>query len=313
MAAAAVIAGAEAPRCSKCFSEVPAANLSLHELRCPGSARPASTSTVPGGRAANADAAEAGRASSPPLAPTADEITQALTWARTRPMEVVDALQERLQQYRGQEYYPPNRGGRCVVTKEGVAVVREAIAYVMSLEPMNGVGDVSVRGLALAGEDHVVDIGNTGAASHASSDGTTSADRARRYGAFQYFGECLWYGSEYADARTMVLDLIVDDGVPSRGHRKGVYNPGYDVVGCFYGPHVTFGRMAAMEFARGWEENAMFVRSRLQSGPPRLSPEQLAKAKAAAGTAWSLGCCPICGDAIKGGKVSEVQQLGVEL
>ena len=32
-----------------------------------------------------------------------------------------------------------------------------------------------------------------------------------------------------------VLDLIVDDGVESRGHRKGVYNPIYEVVGVNYG------------------------------------------------------------------------------
>ena len=38
-----------------------------------------------------------------------------------------------------------------------------------------------------------------------------------RYGRFECFGECLWYGSTAADARSMVLDLIVDDGVPSRG------------------------------------------------------------------------------------------------
>ena len=42
-------------------------------------------------------------------------------------------------------------------------------------------------------------------------------ERASRYGHFGSFGECLWYGSDKADARCVVLDLIVDDGVPSRG------------------------------------------------------------------------------------------------
>ena len=44
------------------------------------------------------------------------------------------------------------------------------------------------------------------------------------------------------------------------GHRKGVLDVRYDTVGVAYGPHCTFGQMAAMEFARGWEPDADAVR-----------------------------------------------------
>lgn len=47
---------------------------------------------------------------------------------------------------------------------------------------------------------------------------------------------------------------------PITGHRKGVLDPRYDTVGVAYGPHCTFGQMAAMEFARGWEPDADAVR-----------------------------------------------------
>lgn len=41
-------------------------------------------------------------------------------------------------------------------------------------EKMDGVGTESQEGLALAAADHVWDIGQTGTASHSSSDGTTA-------------------------------------------------------------------------------------------------------------------------------------------
>eukprot|EP00931_Biecheleriopsis_adriatica_P061642 TRINITY_DN37073_c0_g1_i1.p1 TRINITY_DN37073_c0_g1~~TRINITY_DN37073_c0_g1_i1.p1 ORF type:complete len:467 (+),score=78.74 TRINITY_DN37073_c0_g1_i1:37-1437(+) len=292
-------------QCPRCQAEVPAANMALHEARC------------------------AGKGLAPPAAPAMPvtsamlsqrtgggievEIVKALTWARSKPQEVVDALQERMRNYRGMEYFPPERKGGCVVTKEGVGVVQEAIDYMLALEPMDGFGSTSEEGLALAGEDHIADIGTTGTASHSSSDGTTSSERASRYGTYSLFGECLWYGSDLADARCMVLDLIVDDGVPSRGHRKGVLNPRYDSVGVAYGSHSTFGRMASMEFAGGWEPNIMFIRSRKLAGPVKMSDKVLAEAKARAGTQWSLGSCPICSESIKGGKVVDIPELGGKL
>lgn len=241
------------------------------------------------------------------------QIVQELNWLRTKPLEVIEALRERLAQYKGKDYFPPARQGASVVTKEGTAVVEEAIEYVRGLETMDGVGNRSEEGLALAAEDHIADIGQTGTASHTSSDGMSSAERASQYGYYGLFGECLWYGSDLADARTIILDLIVDDGVASRGHRKGVLNPRYDTVGVAYGPHATFGRMAAIEFAKSWEPKAMFIRSRLQTGPRTIDARLMSQAKQNAETQWSLGTCPVCNEAIKGGKVIEVPEMGARL
>jgi len=240
------------------------------------------------------------------------EIVHALTWARTSPREVIDALRDRSTRYEGMEYYPKDRK-KCVVTKEGVAVVHEAIEYVEGCGEMGGVGDSLVRGLSLAAEDHVCDIGFTGTASHASSDGTTSSERASRYGSFRFFGECLWYGSDQSDARTMVLDLIVDDGVPSRGHRKGVLNPRFNMVGVHYGPHITFGRVAAMELATDYQDDAMFIRARERAGPVKIDPRIQAQATQAATTQWSLGACSLCKQGIKGGRVVDIPLLGGKL
>lgn len=243
---------------------------------------------------------------------TPADIAQALTWARTNPSEVIAALRERVKLYKGKDFFPPERNGSCVVTKEGTAVVEEAMKYMEALEPLGGVGVDSEPGLALAAEDHVTDIGFTGAVSHNSSDGTNGYQRVSRYGKMKVFGESLWYGSPKADARCMVLDLIVDDGVASRGHRLCVLDPKYDIVGCAYGPHATFGTVSAMEFAKAWEPNDMAIAARVQSGPVRPAGQEESMKQVQ--TQWKvIGTCPVCKEPIRGGAVMEIEKLGGKL
>lgn len=243
---------------------------------------------------------------------TPNEVTVALTWARTQPLEVAEELRKRIPLYKGKDYSPPERKGTSVVTKEGKAAVEEAIAYLEKLEPLGPVGEASEPGLGVAAEDHVSDIGFTGAVSHNSSDGTNGAQRVGRYGSFRSFGECLWYGSDLADARCMVLDLIVDDGVESRGHRNCVYNHVFDTVGCAYGPHATFGRVSAMEFAMRWQPDAIAIEARQAAGPIKVSGQEAAKKGVS--TQWKvIGTCPVCKEPIRGGAVVEIEKLGGKL
>jgi len=176
-------------------------------------------------------------------------IVSALSWARTSPQEAAAVLSERLSLFKGKDYFPKSRGGVAIVTKEGVAAVQEAVAFLQKQAPLEGVGSVNVAGLAAAAADHVADIGTVGTASHTSSDGAGMVDRVRRYGKFKALGEELWYGTSIPDARDVVLDLIVDDGVPDRAHRKGIYNAIYAEVGVAIGHHSTFGQMVGIVFA----------------------------------------------------------------
>jgi uncharacterized protein YkwD len=55
-------------------------------------------------------------------------------------------------------------------------------------------------------------------------------------------GENISYGS--AKGHDAVLQLAIDDGVPSRGHRTNIFKPDYAEVGPCEGPHKGYRNMA---------------------------------------------------------------------
>lgn len=57
------------------------------------------------------------------------------------------------------------------------------------------------------------------------------------------------YGSD--DPTDIVAQLLIDDGVPSRGHRKNILNKEFKIVGVAFGPHTKFKNMTVQNFAGG--------------------------------------------------------------
>ena len=50
------------------------------------------------------------------------------------------------------------------------------------------------------------------------------------------------------------MQLIIDDGVPSRGHRFAIFNPNWKVHGCYTGSHGLYKTMTVQNFAGGFVE-----------------------------------------------------------
>ncbi len=60
-------------------------------------------------------------------------------------------------------------------------------------------------------------------------------------------GENLAYG--LITGKEAVIGLIVDDGVPDRGHRKNIFNDAWIDVGNYFGSHKTYGTGMCENFA----------------------------------------------------------------
>lgn len=79
---------------------------------------------------------------------------------------------------------------------------------------------------------HAYDIGASGITGHNSTDGTGFFTRVKRffqcYGSFSA-GECCAFGNSMAI--DIVMQLLVDEGVESLGHRRNLLSPRYTLVG----------------------------------------------------------------------------------
>ena len=144
-------------------------------------------------------------------------------------------------------------GQATVLTREGVEAVDEAIAFLMTIEPAPALS--TSQGMSDAAADHVRDQGPEGKTGHGGSDGSRPAQRIARHGSWDIIvAENLSYGPDMA--RHVVMGLIIDDGVPDRGHRTTIFNGALNVIGVSCGPHVTFGTMCTMDYAGEFTEQA---------------------------------------------------------
>jgi uncharacterized protein YkwD len=132
-------------------------------------------------------------------------------------------------------------------TTEGAAAVREAVAALRAQSPEPPLS--FAQGLAAAARDLAVDEGRTGAVGHTGSDGSTPATRISRHGAWGVsYAENIDYG-DFTSGRDVVLGLLIDDGVPDRGHRRNIFDSSARVVGVSCARHRKFGSVCVIDQA----------------------------------------------------------------
>ncbi|HWH50130.1 MAG TPA: CAP domain-containing protein [Gemmatimonadaceae bacterium] len=174
------------------------------------------------------------------------EVAVELNAARRDPGSYSMYLAELIPMFDGDVMRRPNHPVG-VRTTEGAAAVREAVGALraQAAEPPLAFA----QGLAAAARELAVDEGRTGAVGHTGADGSTPATRIARHGAWSVsYAENIDYGT-FTSGRDVVLGLLIDDGVPERGHRRNIFDPTARVVGVACAKHPKFGSVCVIDQA----------------------------------------------------------------
>jgi uncharacterized protein YkwD len=187
------------------------------------------------------------------LTGTEKDVILEMNKVRTNPKKYAELyIQPRSRYYSGKNYSVP--GQITIVTQEGVAAVNGCVT---ALNRANSVGILTPeKGLSLAAKDHVTDQSKTGQTGHNGSDRSTPETRMKRYGTFSgswTLGENLAYGD--TTGREIVCSLLIDDGVPNRGHRTNIMNKAFTQSGVAYGTHTQYRTSCAITYANGYNSN----------------------------------------------------------
>jgi uncharacterized protein YkwD len=174
-------------------------------------------------------------------------VIEELNLARTKPRLYADFIKEYRNLYKGKYMYFSGRNVR-IATSEGVDAVDEAIRFLRKQKPLAPLNPS--QGLAEAASDLVEDQSSSGDTGHYGRKSGSMSSRIERYGRWQGgIGENIGYG--FKDPRLVVIQLIVDDGVGNRGHRKNIFNPAFRRAGVACGAHAEYGSMCVIDFAEG--------------------------------------------------------------
>lgn len=174
-------------------------------------------------------------------------VVQEMSDARVAPKAFAAHLKALRGQFEGTLWRRP--GMVPIRTVEGVAALDEAIRFLETTRP---VGPLRFNeGLARAARAQARYLGSKGLLSHQGADGSGPAARLDRLGRWQSLvAENISTGED--DARMVVVQLLVDDGVPSRGHRRNLFNPDLHQAGAGEAPHTVYGNVCVIDYADGF-------------------------------------------------------------
>ncbi len=193
------------------------------------------------------------------LSPLEKDLVQEINLARTRPKAYAAFLEQLRPNYKGGrgqgsgQRTTVTQGGKTThITAEGPKALDEAIAFLRATPPLPPL-EVS-KGMSLGARDHVKEQESTGTIGHQGRDGSQPGDRVNRYGRWQgTISENIALGMD--SARSMTVALIIDDGVPSRGHRNNMFDARARVMGVACGSHRAGQNLCVTTFAASYKES----------------------------------------------------------
>lgn len=179
-----------------------------------------------------------------------DELREALLLEhnrlRTDPQSYIPILEDHINYFKDLVLAKP--GEIPVQTVEGKEAYVNAIEFLKTQQPVNELK--YDENLTKAAEGHAKDIGPKGLVSHDGSDGKNVSDRIERYCEWDgACGENLNLGSR--NAVDVIVDLLVDDGVEQRLHRRQLFNEKYNFIGIGVAEHKEFEIVVVFDYVGG--------------------------------------------------------------
>ena len=164
-----------------------------------------------------------------------DEVLAEVNFARAHPADYARELRDAARQ--------PDDGYSSLAYEDRDAV-EEAIGFLMRQPPLPPLR--SDDRLAAAARAHTSAQGPRGELGHG-APGSLGL-RLQRNGMWAGLAaEDISYGHD--TARDVVRQLIIDTGVPNRGHRNNIFGRAYQVAGVGCGAHRVYGSMCVIDFA----------------------------------------------------------------
>lgn len=124
-------------------------------------------------------------------------------------------------------------------------------AYIVSLKAdISAISNLPMlhvdASLQKAATFHATNMGNSGSVGHDSPDGTEWDVRIKSFYNRYFFAENCAYGNDSAIA--VVMQLLVDEGTESLGHRKNILNPSFKAIGVATKPHIKWNYNTVQDF-----------------------------------------------------------------
>ena len=177
------------------------------------------------------------------------DLLNEINQARANPHLYATYLEKLKPQFSGKQYTPAGKDP--LTTEEGWNAVDEAIKFLKALKPLPPL--IASNGLSLAAMTHVKDQSSSGGTGHRSGNSNMIEDRVKPYGRWSgAIGENICYGND--SARERLLTWLIDDGFPSRGHRRRLLGTEYQVAGISCGSHPQYSAMCVLTLAGGFSE-----------------------------------------------------------
>lgn len=191
--------------------------------------------------------------STPALSKAEQDLLSEINQARAHPQTYATYLEQLKPLFKGKHYTAAGQEAP-LTTQEGWNAVEDAIKFLRAAKPLGPL--TTSQGLCLAALSHVKEQSASGTTGHAGANNTMVEQRVKPFGTWQGgIGENLTYGDE--SARERILTWLIDDGVPTRGHRNRIMSRDYRVAGISCGPHPEYGTMCVLTLAGGFTDSAM--------------------------------------------------------